>query len=166
ILLPRKAGGPIVPPGVRVDLPDPSQSAAGLATVIEIGGMLGRGTAVRVRFPRFVYSSAVTSYFGDSNSLRSFVSLAAPPLSGDPVTVTTEQAVLSYDKQNAGQPLAASYPTASTTALGSPELDYPYVLTTSNHLRLDAAAQFGNALTTPYAQSVIRYLGFRSGKNV
>jgi len=166
ILLPRKAGGPIVPAGVRVDLPDPSQSAAGLATLIEIGRMLGRGTAARVRFTRFVYSSAVTSYFGDSNSLRSFVSLAAPPLSGDPVTVTTEQAVLSYDKQNAGQPLAASYPTASTTALGSPELDYPYVLTTSNHLRLDAAAQFGNALTTPYAQSVIRYLGFRSGKNV
>src|SRR5262249_60320311 len=29
ILLPHRSGGPIVPPGVPVDLPDPSQSAAG-----------------------------------------------------------------------------------------------------------------------------------------
>ena len=166
ILLPHSAGGPTVPAGMRVDLPDPSQSAAGLATLIEIGRTLGRGTAARVRFTRFVYSSEVTSYFDDNNSLRSFVSLAAPPVNSYPVTVTTEQAVLSYDQQNSGQPLAASYPTASTTTLGSPELDYPYVLTTSNHLRLDAATLFGKALTTPYAQSVIRYLGFRSGKNV
>ena len=100
ILLPHSAGGPTVPAGMRVDLPDPSQSAAGLATLIEIGRMLGRGTAARVRFTRFVYSSEVTSYFDDNNSLRSFVSLAAPPVNSYRVTVTTEQAVLSYDQQN------------------------------------------------------------------
>src|SRR5579859_4841189 len=166
ILLPHSAGGPAVPAGMRVELPDPSQSAAGLATLIEIGRMLGHGTAARVRFTRFVYSSEVTSYFDDTTSLRSFVSLAAPPLNGDPVTVTTEQAVLAYDQHNARHPLAASYPTGSTTSLGSPELDYPYVLTTSHRLRLDAATLFGKALTTPYAQGVIRYLGFRSGRNV
>ncbi len=166
LLLPRSAGGPAVPTGMRVDLPDPSQSAAGLATLIEIGRLLGRGTAARVRFTRFVYASEVTSYFDDQNSLRSFVSLAAPPLNGDPVTVTTEQAVLAYDEENAGQPLAASYPTGSKAALGSQELDYPYVLTTSNPLRLAAARLFGQALTEPFAQGVIRYLGFRSGHNV
>ena len=166
ILLPRSAGGPAVPADMRVDLPDPSQSAAGLAALIEIGRLLGHGTAARVRFTRFVYSSEVTSYFNDKNSLRSFVSLAAPPLNGDPLTVTTEQAVLSYDQENAGQPLAASYPTGSKIALGSPELDYPYALTASDPLRLDAATLFGKALTTPYAQSVVRYLGFRSGRNV
>jgi len=166
ILLPRSAGGPIVPPDVQVDLPDPSQSAAGLAALIEIGRMLGHGTAARVRFTRFVYSSQVTTYFDSLSSLQSFVSLAAPPLNRDPLTVTTEQAVLSYDQRNGKQPLAASYPTGSVSALGSPELDYPYVLTTSSRLRLDAASLFGKALTTPYAQSVIRYLGFRSGNNV
>ena len=177
LLLPHSAGGPAVPSGFRVDLPDPSQSAAGLATLIEIGRLLGPGTAAaprhrrpvtaaRVRFTRFVYSSEVTSYFDDKNSLRSFVSLAAPPLNGEPVTVTTEQAVLAYDEENAGHPLAASYPTASKAALGSQELDYPYVLTASNPLRLDAARLFGRALTEPFAQGVIRYLGFRSGRNV
>lgn len=166
LLLPRSAGGPPVPSGLRVDLPDPSQSAAGLATLVEIGRMLGQGPAARVRFTRFVYSSEVTSYFDDPNSLRYFVSLAAPPLNRDPVTITTEQAVLSYDHSNTRQPLAAIYPTGSKTELGSPELDYPYVLTTSDPLRLDAATLFGKVLTAPYAQSVIRYAGFRSGRNV
>jgi len=151
---------------MRVDLPDPTQSAAGLATLIQIGRLLGQGTVARVRFTRFVYSSEVTSYFDDPASLQYFTSLAAPPLNGSPVTVTTEQAVLSYDRKNPGQPLAATYPTSRRVELGSPELDYPYVLTTSSRLRLDAAGLFGKVLTQPYAQSVIRYFGFRSGKNV
>jgi len=166
LLLPRTAGGPVAPASMRVDLPDPSQSAAGLATLIEVGRLLGQGAPARVRFTRFVYASEVTSYFDDPNSLRSFVSLAAPPLNGDPVTVTTEQAVLSYDGQNPRQPLAATYPTGSTADLGSPELDYPYVLTASDPTRLDAATLFGQVLTGSYAQSVIRYAGFRSGRNV
>lgn len=165
-LLPHSAGGPSPPPNFRVDLPDPSQSAAGLATLIEIGRMLGQGPAARVRFTRFVYNSEVTSYFDEANSLRLFTGLAAPPLDGTPVTVTTEQAVLSFDRENPREPLAASYPTASSSALGSPELDYPYVLTTSRRLRLDAATLFGKVLSQPYAQSVVRYLGFRSDRNV
>jgi hypothetical protein len=166
LLLPRSAGGPAVPANLRVDLPDPSQSAAGLAALIEIGRTLGQSTAARVRFARFVYSTGVTPYFDDPSSLKYFVGLAAPPLNSDPVTVTTEQAVLSYDRANARQPLAATYPTGGSAAFGSPELNYPYVLTTSDPLRLDAATLFGRALTGPYAQSVIRYAGFRSGRNV
>ena len=125
LLLPRSAGGPVVPASMRVDLPDPSQSAAGLASLIEVGRLLGQGAPARVRFTRFVLGSEVTSYFDDPSSLRSFVSLAAPPLNGDPVTVTTEQAVLSYDEQNPRQPLAASYPAGSTVGSRQPGARLP-----------------------------------------
>jgi Ca-activated chloride channel homolog len=164
LLLPTSAGGPPAPKGLRVDLPDPTQSAAGLATLIEIGRLLGSGASARVRFTRFAYQSEVTPYFDDPVSLTSFVQLAAPPLDGLPVTVTSEQAVVTYDDANPHQPLAAVYPTGSSAELGSPELDYPYVLTTSNRLRYAAAKAFGRMLTTPYAEGVIRYAGFRVGQ--
>jgi hypothetical protein len=166
LLLPRSAGGPRVPAGLRVDLPDPTQSAAGLAALIEVGRLLGQGTAARVRFTRFIYSSQVTTYFDDPVSLQYFASLAAPPLSSDPVTVTTEQAVVAYDRSHPKGQLAATYPSGRKTGLGSPELDYPYVVTTADSVRIDAAEMFGRVLTEPYAQAVIRYHGFRSGKNV
>ena len=163
LLLPESAGGPVVPSGLRVDLPDPTQSAAGLASLIEISRMLGTGSAGRVDFTRFVYSSQVTPYFDDAVSLKYFASLAAPPLNSLPVTVTTEQAVLTYDAANPRQPLAATYPTGPNSDLGSPEMDYPYVMTTSNPMRYAAAKAFGQMLTEPFALSVIRFAGFRTG---
>ncbi len=162
-LLPQSAGGPPEPKDLRVDLPDPNQSAAGLATLIEIERLLGKGASARVRLTRFAYASEVTPYFDNTVSLSSFVELAAPPLDGLPVTVTSEQAVLAYDEANPQQPLAAIYPTGNTAMLGSPELDYPYVLTTSNPLRYAGAKAFGQMLTTPFAEGVIRYAGFRTG---
>ena len=165
-LLPRSAGGPIVAPGFRVDLPDPAQSAAGLAAVIEVSRLLGPGRPGRISFTRFAAMTAVTPYFDDPASLASFASLAAPPLDGLPVTVTSEQAVLAYDQANPTQPLAAKYPSGDNSAYGSPELDYPYVLTTFDKVRRDAATVFRQMLAGPYAQSVIRFFGFRSGNGV
>ncbi|HEX9032557.1 MAG TPA: substrate-binding domain-containing protein [Streptosporangiaceae bacterium] len=162
LLLPSTAGGPVVPANVQMDLPDPAQSAAGLASLIEISRLLGPNHTVK--FTRFAYHSAVTSYFDTPGELTSFVSLAAAPLNGLPITVTSEQAVLAYDEANPSRPLAASYPTAGSANLGSPELDYPYVLTTSNSARYAAAKLFGDMLTMSYARSVIRYAGFRVGQ--
>lgn len=166
LLLPASAGGPAVPAGFRVDLPDPAQNAAGLATLVEVGRVLGPGADTGVNFTRFARAAAVTSYFGDPIALRSFVRLAAPPLNGDPVTITSEQALVAYDRIHPTRPLAARYPAGSSTSLGSPELDYPYVLTTSVKQRLDAATQFGQLLRSGYASGVIRYAGFRSAADV
>jgi Ca-activated chloride channel family protein len=161
LLLPPTAGGPVEADNVQIDLPDPTQSAAGLASLIEISRLLGPNHTVK--FTRFAYSSAVTSYFDDPVHLGQFVGLAAAPLNGLPITVTSEQAVLAYDEANPRRPLAASYPTAGNARLGSPELDYPYVLTTSNSARYAAAKLFGDSLKRSYARNVIRYAGFRTG---
>jgi len=167
LLLPHSAGGPSTPSDLRVDLPDPTQTAAGLATLIEENRLLGASQTGRVKFTRFAHLTSATSYFDDPASLSSLVSLAEPPLDQNPVTVTTEQAVLAYDSANPRQPLAAMYPSSSNVTLGTPELDYPYVLlATSSPAQLDAANAFGQMLRGNYAASVIRFAGFRSASQV
>ncbi len=164
-LLPASVGGPPSAQGVRVDLPDPTQSAAGLAALIEVSRLLGTGPTARTDLTKFVFSAQSSAQFDDPTSLAAFVSLASPPLDAHPVTVTSEQAVLSYDSVHPGQPLAARYPVGST-ALGTPELDYPYVLTSTNPAEQVAAQEFGKLLQQGYTAQLVRYYGFRSANGV
>jgi hypothetical protein len=166
LLLPPQAGGPREPADFRVDLPDPAQSAAGQATLVEIGRLLGPAQSAGTSFARFALASSVTPYFDSPFLLASFVRQAARPLDELPVTVTSEQAVIAYDEANPGQPLAASYPAGTSQALGAPELDYPYVVTATDQLRAAVAAAFGHMLRGSFAARVIRYFGFRSGDGV
>jgi hypothetical protein len=97
--------------------------------------------------------------------LASLATWVPPPGTGAvtaaPVTITTEQAVIQFDRAHPGQPLAVRYP-----AEGSQELSYPYVLTTTDPLMLAAAGRFGELLRSAYAASYARYEGFRSGNGV
>jgi Bacterial extracellular solute-binding protein len=156
-LLPESVGGPATALGLRVEFPDPAQNSAGLATLIELQQMLGSGPAALADFTKFVFNVQVTSPFTSGASLASLVNVAQPPRSGRPVTVTSEQAVVQYDKSHPDQPLSGRYPTQ-----GSYELDYPYVLTTSDSLKAQVAKEFEAALTSSYAQSYVQYEGFRS----
>jgi hypothetical protein len=156
-LLPQSAGGPPSADGVQVELPDPEQSSAGLATVAEMGRLLGTGPASRENFSRFVFGAHVTAQYDSPAALESLGTLARPPLDESPVTVASEQAVVQYDLVHPAQPLAARYPSD-----GTPELDYPYVLTTTSRLELTAATEFGKVLGQGYAAAVVRFDGFRS----
>ena len=156
-LLPESVGGPATALGLRVEFPDPAQSSAGLATLIELQHMLGSGPAALADFTKFVFNVQVTSPFTSGTSLASLVNVAEPPRDGRVVTVTSEQAVVQYDKSHPDQPLSGRYPTQ-----GSYELDYPYVLTASDALKARAAKEFEDALTSSYAQSYMQYEGFRS----
>jgi hypothetical protein len=163
MLLPAADGGLPASLGLKVDLPDPTDSAAGLATLVQLSRLLGPGAAARASFTKFVLSSEATSQFDDPASLASFVSTAGPPFNSRPVTVTSEQAVIDYDRANPREPLAAQYPSdTAKSSLGSPNLDYPYVLTTSSPAELAAAREFEQALQQPFAESVVRYDGFRT----
>lgn len=165
-LLPSAVGGPSAAMGLRLNLPDPTQSSAGLASLIEISRLLGRGAAARTRFTNFVLLTQSSAQFDDPTSLAAFVTQAAPPLDAHPVTVTTEQAVLTYDAAHPDQPLAARYPAAGSAALGTPQLDYPYVLTSTDPAELAAAKQFETTLQQTYTASIVRYYRFRSGDGV
>ena len=50
-------------------------------------------------------------------------------------------------------PHALEIDVATSAAYGSPELDYPYVMTASSTQRLDAASLFGKTLTESYGLS-------------
>lgn len=166
LLLPPSAGGPSAPPRFRVELPNPAHSAAGLSALIEVSRLLGADATGRSRFDRFAATLYVTPYFGAPATLARFVRQGNPPANENPITVTTEQAVLAYDRAHPHSPLAACYPTGRGAAFGSPEMNYPYVLTTTRKARRSAAAAFEHVLLGHYAQALIRYAGFRSADNV
>ncbi|HEY2285860.1 MAG TPA: substrate-binding domain-containing protein [Streptosporangiaceae bacterium] len=166
VLLPAAAGGPPANLGLKVAIPDPSESAAGLATLVQLSRLLGSGATARSAFTSFVLSAESTQQFASPTSLASFVSTAAPPWRSHDVTVTSEQAVISYDRAGPAESLAAQYPTGLRAKLGTATLDYPFVLTTSDATDEAAAREFAQSLKQPYAASVIRYAGFRTADGV
>jgi hypothetical protein len=166
LLLPAADGGPPASTEISVDLPDPTASSAGLATLVEVSRELGDNSTARAAFTQFVLGVQSTADFDSVSALEQFAGSTEPPFNRQAVTVASEQAVIAYDKANPHAPLDARYPSATSKALGSPELDYPFVLTTSKAAELAGATAFSNYLQSSYAKSIIRYYGFRSSDGV
>jgi hypothetical protein len=163
-LLPQNAGGPASALRLHIEFPDPASSTTGLVALTEIQRLCGRGEAARTALARFAVHVQTEPAPGGTLPLASLATWVPPPGTGAataPVTVTTEQAVIQFDRAHPRQPLAVRYP-----AEGSQELSYPYVLTTADPLRLAAAGRFGELLRSAYAASYARYEGFRSGDGV
>jgi hypothetical protein len=163
-LLPQNAGGPASALRLHIEFPDPASSITGLVALTEIQRLCGRGEAARTALARFAVHVQTEPAPGGTLPLASLATWVPPPGTGAataPVTVTTEQAVIRFDRAHPRQPLAVRYP-----AEGSQELSYPYVLTTADPLRLAAAGRFGELLRSAYAASYARYEGFRSGDGV
>ena len=150
-LLPQRVGGPATGLGLHVEFPDPARSTAGLATLIQLQSLLGSGSSALAAFTDFVLNVQITSGTG---SLTSLASLAHER----PVTIASEQSIAQFDRAHpATDALAGRYPVQ-----GTPELNYPYVLTSTNQLERQAGREFEKALKSSYATSYVQYLGFRS----
>jgi Ca-activated chloride channel homolog len=162
LLLPSSFGGPPASMGISVDLPDPTTTSAGLASLIQVSRQIGTSAGAKTALTDFAFGVEPTENFDSPSALAQFVGTTQPPFDRRALTVATEQAVLAYDKTNPKAPLDAVYATSTSQLLGTPELDYPYVLTTSQPATLRAAQKFGSYLQTSYAQSVMRAHGFRS----
>jgi hypothetical protein len=153
-LLPQRVGGPATGLGLHVEFPDPASSSAGLATLIALQQLLGTGSTAQAGFADFVLNVQVTSGTG---SLTSLASLAQRD--ERPVTIASEQAIAQFDRAHpAADALSGRYPVE-----GTPELNYPYVLTSANQLERKVGLEFEKALRSSYASSYVHYLGFRSG---
>ena len=160
ILAPASAGGPSKALGLNVQYPDPTQSAVGLAGLIELKRLFGYGRAARSEMATFALNVQVVHPGTVASSLPSLDTFARPSGGSDtaPVTLTSEQAVAAFDRTHPGQPLAVRYP-----AQGTFQLSYPYVLTTTGGVALAAAKAFGSVLRSSYASALARYAGFRTG---
>jgi hypothetical protein len=170
-LLPAAAGGPAASAALDVQFPDPPQSAAGLAGLIQLKRMVGFGRAARAALATFALNVQVVPPAPGDGSLPSLAAFAPPPRAAGagkappfaakapaPVTITSEQAVVQFDRAHPTQPLAVRYP-----ADGTYQLSFPYVITSTNRLAAAAARAFGSVLTSSYATAYVRYEGFRSG---
>jgi Ca-activated chloride channel homolog len=164
-LLPQNAGGPASALGLHVEFPDPASSITGLVALTELQRLCGRGEAAHTALASFAVHVQIEPAPGSTPPLASLATWVPPPGTGAvtaaPVTITTEQAVIQFDRAHPGQPLAVRYP-----AEGSQELSYPYVLTTTDPLMLAAAGRFGELMRSAYAASDARFEGFRSGNGV
>ncbi len=154
-LLPQRVGGPSTGLGLHVEFPDPAQSSAGLATLIQLQQLLGTGSTAQAGFADFVLNVQVTSGAG---TLTSLASLAERADAERPVTIASEQAIAQFDRAHPADPLSGRYP-----AQGTPELNYPYALTSASQLERKAGQEFEKALKSSYATSYVQYMGFRSG---
>jgi hypothetical protein len=159
VLLPQTAGGPAQALGLNVQFPDPTQSAAGLAGLIELKRIFGYGRTARDAMAAFALNSQVVPP-GTAAGLPSLEAFARPSAGSEAaaLTLTSEQAVMAFDRAHPDEPLAARYP-----AQGTFQLSYPYVLTTPNRAALGVAKAFEGALRSGYASAYVRYEGFRTG---
>ncbi len=158
-LFPQKLGGPSSSLGLHVQFPDPATSAPGLATLIQIRKMFGYGRPARFALAGFVFNVQVVAPSGASSlpSLAALAQSAEQVKSTAPVTISSEQAVVKFDQAHPSEPLAIRYP-----AEGTYNLTYPYVLTTTDRLKQEAAQAFGTMLRSSYGAAYVRYQGFRS----
>ncbi len=161
ILAPPSAGGPSRALGLNVQFPDPTQSAVGLAGLIELKRLFGYGRAARGEMATFALNVQVVHPGTVASSLPSLDTFARPSRASDtaPITLTSEQAVVAFDRSHPSEPLAVRYP-----AQGTFQLSFPYVLTTTTGgVTLTVAKAFGSVLRSSYANALVRYEGFRTG---
>lgn len=160
ILLPQGAGGPPKALGLNVQFPDPTQSAAGLAGLIELKRIFGYGQAGRGAMAMFALNAQVVKPKTGAGSLPSLDTFARPLAGSEavPLTLTSERAVVAFDHAHPAEPLAVRYP-----AQGTFQLTYPYVLTTTSRVTLAVAKAFEGVLRSGYASAYVRYEGFRTG---
>jgi hypothetical protein len=158
-LLPASAGGPAPALGLHVEFPDPVSSTAGLVTLAELQRLLGPGQPGQAGLAGFALNvqAEQPTRAGPLAGLASWAPERGARAVSAPVTVTTEQAVVQFDRAHPRQPLAVRYP-----AEGSLQLSYPYLVTATSPAAVAAADQFGDVLRSAYAASYVRYAGFRA----
>ncbi|MER5623724.1 substrate-binding and VWA domain-containing protein [Streptosporangium sp. NPDC002544] len=137
-----------------VRVPDPSLAGAGIATVAAARDVVGSGAEADralTAFVRWAQAGAAPDYRTMLAAVddRSFWQR--------PVVIVPEQSVWEHNRRPSDDPVTALHPREGTI-----NLDYPYVVTSSDEAKASGSRAFAAWLRSPEAQEAARRAGFRS----
>jgi hypothetical protein len=147
-------GGPKTKTPVSVQMLDPSLSGSGIATMIAIRKIVGTGRESGPLLTSFVRGMQRNTW---SDNTTMFTYLTGLARYSRPIVVSTEQAVFVYNDTHRPNPATPLIPKE-----GSVLMDYPFVVTTNDSARKEAAESFRWALQTRLSQETIQRFGFRT----
>jgi Ca-activated chloride channel family protein len=155
-LLPQKIGTESAAPSpspLTFEIADPATTTAGLGTLLAMHRNAPHGERGLAPFAVSLYGFQFHTTPDVNTLVSDLVRTDGKPATG----VVPEQAVSAQNAAHPDHPLAALYP-----AEGTVYLDYPYVSTTKNRTRAEAAAAFGQTLRSEAAQETIKGAGLRT----
>ncbi|MDH2427803.1 substrate-binding and VWA domain-containing protein [Sphaerisporangium sp. TRM90804] len=139
-------------PGAFTTLLAPNRFASGLAAVNVLNAVVAGRPDMRT-IVRGITSNLKRSVLPSENALFGVVD---EPRGGDPVLVSSEQAIWRFNGRRGAAPLTGLYPRE-----GAISLDYPYVPVTTDPATREAAERFRAAVQSGPGQAVLREAGFR-----
>jgi Bacterial extracellular solute-binding protein len=147
-------GGPRARTPVSVQMLDPSLSGAGIATMIAIRRIIGRGRRAGPLLTSFVRGMQRSTW---SDNTTMFTYLTGLARYSRPIVVSTEQAVFVYNDTHRPNPATPLLPKE-----GSVLMDYPFAVTTTDPVRKEAVEAFRWTLRSRLSQETIQRFGFRT----
>jgi hypothetical protein len=137
-------------------LPDPTQTAAGMASLLVLQSVAGRGEQADQMFSAMVQTAQPAPLNGPEQITAAFTALSQTG-AGVPLLVDSEQQVWQQRRAGASTPFVAVYP-----AQGTANLDFPYALMTSDPARQQLAARFRSALVSQDGAARLQGIGLRT----
>ncbi|MFB4299260.1 substrate-binding domain-containing protein [Actinomadura sp. NTSP31] len=154
------AGGAVtknqmIPAGsVRMVVPDPTKNAAGMGSLLITSMLLANDPnrdSIFTGIVRTVRENLVPSVSAEFTHFRK------DRTGKQPISLSSEQALWSYNRTKPAQPAVALYPTEGTLSM-----DYPFIVATKDGNESKAARLLEKAMTTDATRGDLRELGFRT----
>ncbi|MCW2915994.1 MAG: von Willebrand factor, type [Actinomycetia bacterium] len=153
VLKPSAAGRPAA---FSLRLPDPTQTATGMASLLVLQNVASRGGQADRTFTSMVQTAQQVQLSGPEQITAAYTALSQPG-AGVPLLVDSEQSAWRQRRAGTGSQFTAVYP-----AQGTANLDFPYALTTADRGRQKLAAEFRSALQSENGAAKLQGIGLRT----
>ncbi|WP_067487941.1 VWA domain-containing protein [Actinomadura hibisca] len=144
----------IPPNAVRLLVPEPTRNAAGMGSLMITSALLTNDPARESIFTGIVRTVRESTA---PTQQAQFAQFRKGRTGRQPVSLSSEQALYTYNKRSPQEPAVALYPREGTLLM-----DYPFAVTSGDGDKQKAARLLEQAMNTETTRSDVRELGFRS----